>query len=181
MKLSEKEHKTVLISLICQERIIRFAEIGVYEGRLMRDLLRSPAGQILEEYYAIDQWLESDKQWRGKKQADWDGLHDHACKYLPHFHQLRIIRMNSVKASHLFWDKFFDMVYIDADHSYEAAKRDITAWFPKVRKGGILAGHDYDPWSRKINSQVKKAVDEVFGEENIEKLKCSVWLHRKEI
>jgi predicted O-methyltransferase YrrM len=50
-------------------------------------------------------------------------------------------------------------VYIDGDHAYESVKQDIAAWLPKIRKGGILAGHDYGAgWAG-----VKKAVDEVLG------------------
>ena len=53
-----------------------------------------------------------------------------------------------------------DLIFIDADHSYEWVKRDINALYPKVRSGGILSGHDYG----NENIGVKKAVDEVFGE-----------------
>jgi hypothetical protein len=35
----------------------------------------------------------------------------------------------------------FDIVYIDAEHDYEAVKADIEAWRPKAKH--ILAGHDY--------------------------------------
>lgn len=35
-----------------------------------------------------------------------------------------------------------DFVYVDGDHSYEQVKKDIQNYFPKIRKGGILAGHD---------------------------------------
>lgn len=50
-------------------------------------------------------------------------------------------------------------VYIDGDHTYESVRDDIKAWLPKIRKGGILAGHDYGAsWHG-----VKKAVDEVLG------------------
>jgi predicted O-methyltransferase YrrM len=41
-----------------------------------------------------------------------------------------------------FLDASCDFVFIDADHSYEAVLRDIDAWWPKVRPGGMLAGHD---------------------------------------
>jgi predicted O-methyltransferase YrrM len=37
----------------------------------------------------------------------------------------------------------FDFVYIDARHDYASALEDIRDWWPKVRRGGILAGHDY--------------------------------------
>ncbi len=36
-----------------------------------------------------------------------------------------------------------DFVYVDAQHHYEAVKQDIEMWAPKIRRGGILAGHDY--------------------------------------
>jgi len=36
-----------------------------------------------------------------------------------------------------------DLVFVDGDHSYNGAHTDIVAWWPKVRPGGILAGHDY--------------------------------------
>ncbi len=48
------------------------------------------------------------------------------------------------------------LVYIDADHSYEWVKRDIEAWWPLIPSGGILAGHDYG----NENFGVKQAVDE---------------------
>ena len=38
-----------------------------------------------------------------------------------------------------------DAIYIDANHTYEAAKQDIELWYPKVRKGGMICGHDYLP------------------------------------
>ncbi len=40
--------------------------------------------------------------------------------------------------------QIIDAVFIDADHSEEAVSADISAWWPKVKPGGILAGHDYD-------------------------------------
>lgn len=36
-----------------------------------------------------------------------------------------------------------DLVYIDAEHDYDNVKRDIACWYPKVRVGGILCGHDW--------------------------------------
>lgn len=36
-----------------------------------------------------------------------------------------------------------DYVYIDGDHRYKSVMRDIVVWWPKVRPGGILAGHDF--------------------------------------
>lgn len=49
----------------------------------------------------------------------------------------------SVETANCFPDEYFDLVYIDADHTYESVKADIAAWFPKVKPGGWIAGHDY--------------------------------------
>lgn len=38
-----------------------------------------------------------------------------------------------------------DFVFIDADHSYGSVRADIAAWLPKVKSGGIIAGHDFAP------------------------------------
>ena len=35
------------------------------------------------------------------------------------------------------------MVYLDACHTYDCVTKDLQAWFPKVKKGGVMAGHDY--------------------------------------
>ncbi|CAD7929141.1 unnamed protein product [Amoebophrya sp. A120] len=38
----------------------------------------------------------------------------------------------------------FDLIFIDGDHSYEGVQRDLAAWYPRLRAGGVLAGHDFD-------------------------------------
>ena len=55
----------------------------------------------------------------------------------------------SVRAANLFGDETIAFCFIDADHSYESVTADLNAWWPKVRPGGMLAGHDYRqpaPW-----------------------------------
>ena len=62
-----------------------------------------------------------------------------------------------------------DMLYVDGGHSYDAVKRDIEAWVPKVQPGGIIAFHDYmeDPPPNNP-SEAKPAVDEgMVGYEQI--------------
>jgi hypothetical protein len=71
----------------------------------------------------------------------------------------------STEAAKRFEDESLDFVYIDANHSYKYVREDILAWLPKVKKGGIIGGHDYD-WTDKEDGNilaVKKAVDEIFG------------------
>jgi len=67
----------------------------------------------------------------------------------------------SIDAAARIPDGLLDFVFIDADHRYEAVKQDIEAWLPKIRTGGILAGHDYSAH----HPGVKQAVQERFGKQ----------------
>lgn len=68
----------------------------------------------------------------------------------------KLLVMPSVEAAQQLPDDAYDFVFIDADHSYEGARNDIEAWWPKVCPGGWLCGHDYG----KEFEGVKRAVDE---------------------
>ena len=68
----------------------------------------------------------------------------------------------SARAARLFQPVTVDFCFIDADHSYESVLADLRTWWPKVKPGGTLAGHDYrqsDPWL----VGVTPAVHEFFG------------------
>lgn len=40
-------------------------------------------------------------------------------------------------------DGYFDFIYVDARHDFKGVYQDLRLWWPKLRKGGIMAGHDY--------------------------------------
>lgn len=72
------------------------------------------------------------------------------------------IRKFSLDAVNDFEDESLDWVYIDANHDYENCKADIEAWSKKVKKGGIVAGHDYiEHKGQGLFYGVKKAVNEL--------------------
>ena len=65
--------------------------------------------------------------------------------------KLRICRNFSTVCAGEMADESIDFVYIDARHDYKGAMQDLHAYWPKVRPGGIFAGHDYvyaseHPW-----------------------------------
>lgn len=64
----------------------------------------------------------------------------------------------SHEASQYFEDGSVNCLFIDAGHSYEAVKKDIDCWLPKMKPNGIIVGHDYTAWEG-----VNQAVTEIFG------------------
>lgn len=59
-----------------------------------------------------------------------------------------------------FKDKSIDFIYIDGDHSYGSVKKDLELYLSKVKKGGVIAGHDY---TKHRWPGVVQAVDEIVG------------------
>lgn len=73
--------------------------------------------------------------------------------------RVTFIKGYSDEAASRFEDNSVDLVFIDADHSEAWVRRDIAAWLPKVKPGGVISGHDYDS---KNHPGVKIAVDALF-------------------
>lgn len=160
-------HATAVMNIISNFGIRTMAEVGVYKGELMRVVLRSPLANYLKHYYAIDPWEVHDDHWHGATKKQWDGMYWSVAKYMPWFPALKVIRMVSTEAARMFPDSSLDFVYIDGDHAYESVRRDIAAWLPKVRNGGLIGGHDYVNDDSKITSiyDVRRAVKEAFGDD----------------
>lgn len=62
----------------------------------------------------------------------------------------------------VFEDSYFDWIYIDTNHSYETTKEELKLYSPKIKKGGIIAGHDYvvGYWNGLVKFGVIEAVNE---------------------
>jgi hypothetical protein len=79
----------------------------------------------------------------------------------------RLYLCTSAEAARFFEGAQFDFVYIDADHGYEHAKDDLRMWWPLVKSGGLLAGHDWDipgdrtfPWRHTVQRAVTEFADQ---------------------
>lgn len=123
--------------------VSRVAEIGSWMGRSTRALADNigPEGVV----YAIDTWNGSPECGAIEKLPE-DWIFDQFRLNLQDLDgRVNAIRLSSSRAAAIAKSESeqFDLVFIDADHSYESVKADILAWRPLVRPGGILAGHDY--------------------------------------
>ena len=171
-----KNRKHILSKFIKENKIQIIAEIGVEYSRLLKYLLRNHS-DLITEYWAVDPWQNNPSTPSTRKiriEDVWTPLYLCACKLQLLFPQLHVIKLFSVDAATLFPDQYFDLVFIDADHHYEEVLSDIKAWWPKIKKGGVLSGHDYG--GKKIG--VKQAVNEYFGENEIN-LIDNIWIKKK--
>jgi predicted O-methyltransferase YrrM len=87
--------------------------------------------------------------------------------------RVRLLKSTSADAVSSFSDSSLDFVFIDGEHSYPNVFADIINWSPKVRPGGILAGHDYG-----VHPGVAKAVEDGFGRGGFGLPAGSVWCVR---
>lgn len=84
-------------------------------------------------------------------------------KYLDRIEFLKTFSFDAVKNI----PDGLNFVYIDGNHSYNSVKQDINLYYPKVRKGGVLGGHDFYAQCDKDNG-VARAVLEFVEEYDLE-------------
>jgi predicted O-methyltransferase YrrM len=102
-----------------------------------------------------------------------DGLYNHFLSNIePVKDVINVIRKSSLDASLDYEDKSINCVFIDAAHDYDNALKDINAWLPKIKSGGILTGHDiaYEP--------VKTAVYDALGSGILTIQSQDVWIFK---
>ncbi len=84
-------------------------------------------------------------------------------------------RTDSLTAAAQVDDETLDFVYVDARHTAPHPENDLRAWLPKVKHGGYIGGHDYEP--RKFPGVVQ-AVSSVLGDRRVWIFKDTSWLVR---
>lgn len=139
------------------------AEVGVAGGRFTKLICTyNPNFKM----YAIDPW-ENYPGYKYNVAQTMEELYLEARSRLAPF-KVMFVRDYSMNAVKMFADESLDFVFIDANHDYKHALEDIRKWSKKVRKGGIVSGHDYITAERKdISYGVKKAVDKYVSEQKI--------------
>ena len=148
----------------------RGAEVGVRIGRFSERLLRGWEGERL---ISIDPWAEAPgEEYRDHSNVAQEVQEEYYARtqerLAPYGARSEIWRATSLEAAGRVEDRSLDFVYIDARHDHDSVLEDLTAWFPKVRAGGVLSGHDYlDGIRNGAEYGVKSAVDAFFGARGI--------------
>lgn len=140
------------------------AEIGVWKGKWSARLCRD--NPVLH-MRCVDRWTQYDAYGDSRNRQDaLTAAYEEAVRALAPYH-CTILRMDSIDAAQTVPDGALDFVYIDANHGEAFVRRDLAAWAPKVRRGGVMAGHDYIWRSERPHIQVKAAVDRYVREHDI--------------
>lgn len=152
-------------------------EIGTLFGEYAECILATWPGFL----NMVDPWIQQpSKIYKdGCNAVDFDDAYERAQSRMKQYEgRCKFWRMFSVDASKHFLDSSLCFAYIDGNHSLDAVRSDIVSWWPKVKSGGIICGHDfYDKNSDYQNCGVKSAVEEFAVKNNlqIETTECTSW------
>lgn len=135
----------------CGSKPARFVEVGAYKGRstcYLAERIRETGLDVC--FDVVDTFVGDPHVGHGDLWVDFAANLERAGL----LSTLTVHRCLSVDAAAAFADQAADFVFIDAAHSFDAVSRDLAAWWPKLRPGGLIAGHDYTH-----GPEVKAAVD----------------------
>jgi len=133
-------------------------EIGVGAGQNSKKILEN---LDIEKLYLIDSWtkyadyvkeLKNTNNY-SLKTTDGKRIAENNLKPWNWTDEISSIAVNDIE------DEELDFVYIDGNHNYKYVLEDITLYWPKLKNGGLMAGHDFKP---KFPGVIQ-AVGEVFG------------------
>jgi hypothetical protein len=138
------------------------AEIGVAEGRYSLEILQWGVPKL----YLVDAWQNQDLFGDANFPQSWHDKNFEEAKERVKAYKKKVVFLKglSVEMANKIPDGSLSFVYIDACHTYEAVLEDLKAYYPKLKDGGIMAGHDF----LGKDYGVEKAVREFASENNLE-------------
>jgi hypothetical protein len=149
----------------CREPAVA-VELGAWKGRSTAcmgvEIARS--GKTIA-FHSVDHWLGSEEA-SHSQDADLAAgrLYEvFLANIAPVRSHVHVISGDSADAAAAFADGSIDFLYVDASHSYDGVLRDLVAWYPKVREGGLIAGDDWCFEGPGGELSVRLAVLDFFG------------------
>lgn len=142
-------------------------EIGTHRGDFSEQILEKWKGKKL---YCVDPWQDL-PDYKAKENNLGEGTReDHFIeakrKLLKFGDKCKIVRNVSEYAVNNFKARSLDFVYLDGNHSYLAVKNELYHWWSKIKKGGIISGHDIicpgelnGGWGKEIQKAVFEFAD----------------------
>jgi predicted O-methyltransferase YrrM len=149
-----------------------YVELGVWKGHSISYLASNLKNRNVK-IYAVDIFEDWDKNKEVLNEVQYiTQIYNKNLENAGVRNMITDIKSISWEAADKFKDGEIDFIFIDADHSYTSVTKDIKAWLPKLKKGGIISGHDYF-----TSLGVKQAVDELLGDVTTIK-KENIWFKK---
>ena len=148
------------------QKHLNILEVGSWKAKsahcILSGLKKANKGGKLT---CVDTWQGSidprdDTNWMAKREDVFEVFKNN----LKDFDNYSVVRKESVEAAKDFEDGTFDMIFIDAGHLYEDIKADKEAWWSKLKVGGVMAFHDYQP---DVWMGVVGYINDTFGKPDI--------------
>lgn len=169
-----------LFNIIVESAVEDFTwvELGSWTGKsaayCIVELINKPLNKF--EFYCVDTWegAEEHQDYDIIKHQQLESIFNNNMAPVNNYY--KSIKSYSHRAAKHFKNNSIDFCYVDADHSYEGVKKDLHAWWPKIKSGCYFGGDDYTKgWPG-----VQKAVNEFFNIKNIKVKKVGrCWVVKK--
>lgn len=128
-----------LAAYFAEQGFTRGVEVGTEYGEYAETLLKANAQLHLT---CVDPYTAYSDYRDHKSQAKLDTMYQQAQRRLRPYN-VEFLRLFSTAAASNFRNNSLDFVYLDGNHALPYIIADLHAWTPKVRKGGVIAGHDF--------------------------------------
>jgi hypothetical protein len=131
-------------SFLQAKGLLTGAEVGVQRGLFAAETLAQ--WPSCDHYILVDLW-EHQANYHDGANVDSDTqqqIYEAAQATLaPWAHVTKFMRMLSTQAADLIADNSLDYIYLDARHDFCGVAEDLVHYWPKLKEGGVFAGHDY--------------------------------------
>jgi len=135
-------------------------EVGSWKGKstsVLAEIVQKHDGRV----FAVDHWEGDEGTWNKPIAETYDifAIFRKNMRLLGLEDTVHPLVMASEVAYPLFVDGSLDLIFLDGDHRYKGFKQDLENWIPKLRKGGIICGHDCERKYSNCSEEIKRAID----------------------
>lgn len=144
---------------------LKIAELGIFKAEFSEIILEkmNPSELFLVDIFPTEM-MSGDKDGNNIVNVNLEKMYDQIVDKFRSNEVVKVIKSYTTDFLNTLEDEYLDVVYIDADHSYDGVKKDLELSFKKVKTGGIIMGHDY---TNAMFPGVVSAVDEFCKKYNL--------------